>query len=186
MTEDDSTNNRNPHLSFWEKICVDLKDTLKTKALRLANGRVQDAEDLVQGTVCRILMYPRNPQKIRSPRGYMLVVMRNLWIDKEDRERNKITDSLDELLSKEAEQKQRHKVEPAIEPAALRILENNELRARMRVKQGSLTAREELLLEWHLEGYNRKEIAEKLGEDVRLVRQELNALLVKLRARLQR
>lgn len=186
MTEDDSTNNRNPHLPFWEKICVDLKDTLKTKALRLANGRVQDAEDLVQGTVCRILMYPRNPQKIRSPLGYLLVVMRHLWIDKERKERNKKTDSLDELLSKEAKQKQRRKVEPAIEPAALRILENNELRARMRAKQGRLTAREELLLAWHFEGYNCKEIAEKLGEDVRLVRHELNALLAKLRGRLTR
>jgi len=185
MARDDNDNNRNPHRPFWEKVCEELKDALKAKALRLANGRVEDAEDLVQGTVCRILMYPRNPQKIGSPLRYLFRVMRNLWIDGERKERRKKTDSLDELRSRETEQNHRRSVEPTVEPTALRMLENNEFRDKLRAKQGPLTTREKLLLALYLRGYSRKEIADMLNEDVRLIRSDLNAVIAKVRGRLK-
>ena len=95
-------------------------------------------------------------------------------------------ESWDQLRSKEAHEKGRGMAEPAIDPDALRILENNELRAEMRANQGPLTSRENLLLRSYLEGYTCKEIAIKWNEDVRRVRSDLNAVRTKVRGRLIR
>jgi RNA polymerase sigma factor (sigma-70 family) len=184
MSENDPVNNRNQHRRFWEKTCEDFKERLTAQALRFTNGRIHDAEDLVQGTICRILTYPRNPEKVNSPIAYLLRIMRNLWSTNWRKKGSANMESLDELLSQETQQKQRRNVEPAIEPDALRILENSELMAEMRVKKGPLTHREGLLLALHLEGYTCKEIAAKWNEDVRLVRSDLNAVRTKVRNRL--
>jgi RNA polymerase sigma factor (sigma-70 family) len=186
MSENDAVNSRNRHRPFWEKFIEDSKDRLKAKALRFMNGNVHDAEDLMQETVCRILMYPRNPKTTRSPIGYLSTIMRNIWITKWHKEDKAKMESLDELLSKEAQEKRHKVVEPAVEPEALRILESDERRAEMRAKLGLLTSREKLLLTLYLEDYTCKEIAHKLNEDVRLVRSDLNAVRTKVRSRLMK
>ena len=184
MNKDDSNNSRSQHRPFWEKTCEKLHQRLTAKALWLANGRSYDAEDLVQETVLRALTYLRNPNDITNALGYLLSIMRNIWITRWHKEGTANTVSLDELLSNEAQQNQRRSVEPAVEPDVLQFLENNERKAEMRAKQGKLTPREKLLLKLYLECYNCKEIADKLHEDVRLVRSDLNAVRTKVRSRL--
>lgn len=180
----ENVNSRKQHRPFWEKACQEFMPRLIACALRLANGRIYDSEDLVQGTVLRALMYAKDPQETRSPFGYLLSIMRSLWITKWHKEDTAKTDSLDELLSKEAQQHQHSSAEPAVESDILQILENDELRAEIRAKQGPLTPRETLLLALYLEGYKCKEIADKLNEDVGRVRSDLNAMRTKVRNRL--
>jgi DNA-directed RNA polymerase specialized sigma24 family protein len=103
--------------------------------------------------------------------------MHNTWIDKWKKENTASTDSLDSTKALQIQQ-------PAIESNVLRILENKELKDEMSNKQGPLNPREKLLLKYHLEGFNCKEIADKLNEDVRLTRSDLNAVKAKVRARL--
>jgi RNA polymerase sigma factor (sigma-70 family) len=178
-----------PHRELWAKACEVFSQRLRVYALKLANGRLSDAEDLVQETICRMLTYPRKPTEIRSPSDYLLVLMRNLWIAKRRRENRVNMESLDELLSKEEEQKQHRSAVFAVEPDVLRILENDELKAELRAMlraiQGSLKPREKLLLALHLEDYSYKEIAYKLNEDMRVVRSDLNAVITKVRSRLK-
>lgn len=186
MHKNDSANKRTQHRSFWEKTCEALMQRLTAYALRLVNGRIYDAEELVQETVCRILTYPRNPEEIRSHLAYLKTIMRNIWKTWWLRERRASTVSLDELLSKGPQQKQHRGLELAVAPDALRIFENDELRAELHANQGPLTPREEELLQKYLEGYTCKEIAHILGEDARLIRVELNAVKTKVRSRLMK
>jgi DNA-binding CsgD family transcriptional regulator len=90
-------------------------------------------------------------------------------------------DSLDDLQSQKA-----LKNHPTVEPDVLRILENDELKAELRANQGPLTPREKQLLELHLEGYKCDEIADRLNEDVRLIRADLNAVRNKVHQRIKR
>lgn len=182
----ETNNSRDQHRPFWAQACQDFMQRLIAFALKLANGRNYDADDLVQETFCRALTYSRNPEEIRSPFGYLLIIMHNIWIDKWHKEGKAKTESLDEMLSKETQQKQYLSVEPAVEPEALRILENDELLAELHANQGPLTPREKLLLALHLEGYTCKEIASELKEDVRLVSTDLNAMRTKVRTRLMK
>ena len=168
------------HALYWSKASEDYMERLLAYAMRLANGRRYDAEALVQETVCRILMYPTNPEDIRSPLGYLLTTMRRIWNIKWHTEVTAKTESLDELLSKEAQKESHRSAEPTVEPDALRNLENDELRAEMRAIQDPLTSRERELLKLYLEGYTAKEIADKLNEDARVTRYDVNAVRSKV------
>jgi RNA polymerase sigma factor (sigma-70 family) len=187
MSEDATNHQRNQqHRPYWEKACEDSKKTLHTYAFKLANGRIYDVEDLVQETYCHALTSSGNPAKIKNPLAYLLRIMHNIWVDKWKKENTANMESLNGLRSSEAEEGGRAKaVEPAIESDVLRILENKELQAEMRRKQGTLTPRETYLLELHLKKYKCKDIATMLGEDVRLVRSDLNAVRAKVRYRLK-
>jgi RNA polymerase sigma factor (sigma-70 family) len=174
-----------PYREFWVQVCEAFIQRLRVYALRLANGRLSDAEDLMQETVCRILMHPQNPVKVRNPSGYLLCIMRNIWITKWRKEGAAKLESLDELLSKATEENQHRSVAPAVEPDTLRILENNELKAKLRAMQGLLKPREKRLLSLYLDGYKHDEIAAVLGEDVRVIRSDLNAVRAKVSQRLR-
>lgn len=177
MSEDDSHHSRNQHRPYWEAICEDTYQRLIVGARRLANGKHSDAEDYVQETVCRVLLYSPNPAEIGNPLSYLFGVMRNIWIDKWKKEHTANVESLDELLSAG-----KH---PMIEPDIFRILENEEHQDAIQAKQEDLTPREKTLLRLHLDGYKAKEIAEKLHEDVRLTRSDLNGVKAKMRYRLK-
>jgi RNA polymerase sigma factor (sigma-70 family) len=181
MADDDNNNRRDRFRPYWEKAYKDFQQPLSARARRLANGRLYDAEDYMQETFCRALTYARDPEEISNPLGYLLRVMRHVWIDKWASEQTGITDSLEELLSGDRPRN----AEPAMESDIQRILENEQLRAKMEVQQGPLNSREKLLLKLHLEGYKCKEIAKKLNEDVRLTRSDLNAVRTKIRYRLR-
>jgi RNA polymerase sigma factor (sigma-70 family) len=179
-------NSLEQHRLFWAQAYQDYMQRLIAFALKLANGRNFEAEDLVQETFCRALTYAKNPEEIRSPFGYLLIILHRVWIDKWHKEGKAKTESLDEMLSNESQQKQYRSVEPAVEPDALRNLENDELRAELRANQGPLTPREKFLLALHLEGYTCKEIASELNEDAALVSTDLNAIRTKVRTRLMK
>ncbi len=136
----------------------------------------------MQETFCRVLIYPKDPEKISNLFSYLLLVMRNIWRDKWVKEHMGFTESLDELQNSG----RAWSAEPSVEPEVLRILENEELMAEMEVKKGPLTNREELLFTLYLNGFNCKEIAARLNEDVRLTRSDLNAVRTKIRSRLKR
>ena len=182
----ETNNSRDQHRPFWAQACQDYMQRLIAFALKLVNGRSYDADDLVQETLLHALHCSKDPAEVKQPVGYLLRIMRNIWIDKWHKEGKVKTESLDEGLSKETQQKQYRSVEPAVEPEALRILENDELLAELRANQGPLTPREKLLLALHLEGYKCKEIASELKEDVRLVSTDLNAMRTKVRTRLMK
>jgi RNA polymerase sigma factor (sigma-70 family) len=182
MAKDDSDEKRNRYRPYLEKSYKDFSKQLFSRARRLANGRLPDAEDLMQETFCRALIYPGNPEEISNPLGYLLCVMRNAWRDKWRKENTAVTDSLDGPVNSD----RARATEPAIESDIQRILENKELMAQMEVKRGQLTSREELLLKLHLEGFKCKEIATRLNEDVRLTRSDLNAVRTKVRYRIRK
>jgi RNA polymerase sigma factor (sigma-70 family) len=178
MTDDDHGGHRARHGSFWVKALEETNERLMSYARRLANGRVYDAEDLFQETACRALAYARDPGEIRNPAYYLLRMMRNIWIDKWAKENSANVESLDDLLSSA-----RH---PKVEPVVQQVLETQELQEEMYAGQGQLTAREELLLKLHLKGYKSKDIADRLQEDVRVTRTDLNAVKAKVRYRLKK
>ena len=170
----------NDYSLYWTNVYNALRPRLLAYALVLANGKLSDAEDLLQEAFLRVFKYLTNPEKIRSPFAYLKTIMQHVWVTKWRRERTDITESWDELLSKDATQ------EPAMEPDVERILLNDELRNLMSDWKGPLTTEEEELLRLHLEGYNCKEIAEKLDQDVELIQVKLNALVMKVRSRIIR
>lgn len=171
-------------IDFWEECYKRCKKTLLACALKLVNGKCE-ADDLIQETFYRALLYSKNPQEIKNPLGYLLRIMRNVHFSKWRKESANMV-SLDELLSQEGEERRTKFVEPAVEPDVQRILENKELMAQFSVMRGPLNAREERLLELYLDGYSCDEIAKQLGEDVRAIRSDLNAVRTKVRARIRR
>lgn len=176
MSDDEGDVSREQYRPFWGKALEEFDQRLTSYARRLSNGRGYDAEDLIQETACRALVYSRNPAEIRSPLGYLLRVMRNVWSDKWARENVANLESLEDLLSNGRE--------PAVEPDVQRLLESRELKEEMGARQGPLTQREELLLGLYMRGYKCKDIADELGENVRLTRSDLNAVKAKVRYRL--
>lgn len=144
---------------------------------RLTNGDLAKAEDIVSEAFLRAMDFVENTEAIENPFGYLWKVSQRVWSAKRHKERSDKMESL-ELLSAA-----KH---PTIEPAAFRILENQEYREMIRVEQGRLTPRESRLLELHLQANTCDEIASELAEDVRLTRTDLNAVRNKVRYRLRR
>jgi RNA polymerase sigma factor (sigma-70 family) len=179
MTESDHTTNQ--HALYWIKICEDFMQRLIAYALRLANGRSYDADDLVQETVLHALNCSKNPAEVKKPVGYLLRIMRNIWITRWRSENTANTESLDELQSAKA-----LKNHPTVDPEVFRILENQEFAEAMRVFLRSLTPREMRLLKLYLKGYKCHEIAHILSEDVRLTRSDLNSVRTKVQQRIKR
>ena len=170
---------RDRHRPFWEQTCVALYERLTSYASRLANGKSYNAADLVQETVARVLSYPPNPEQIANPLSYLLTVLRNVWSSSWREQHTAETESLEPLISTGALD------HLAVEPDVFRILKNEELLKQLSVRKGRLSPREELLLNLYLQGLSCKEIAALLNDNQRLISADLNALLTKLRYRLQ-
>ena len=65
-------------------------------------------------------------------------------------------------------------------------IENKRLRRIVRVCSQKLTNREKALFLSHLRGYSNEEIAEAWGEDIKVIRKEMNAVIAKMRYRCRR
>ena len=179
MKEGDHT--ANPHALYWTKVCEEFMQRLIAYALRLVNGRSYDADDLVQETLLHALHCSKDPAEVKQPVGYLLRIMRNIWITKWRDEHAANTTSLDELQDTKAT-----KNHPTEDPVVFRILENQEFVEAMRIILISLNPREKSLLKLYLQGYNCGEIAEIMIEDVRVTRSDLNAVRTKVQQRIKR
>jgi RNA polymerase sigma factor (sigma-70 family) len=161
----------------WQELCVMYYSRLMNGARRLANGRVDEAEDLVQETICQALNYKKDPAEVQNPAGYLSRIMFHIWVDKWASENRGNVESLDALLNTDQH--------PTVQPEVFRVLHQEELSSRFASDHGPLTEREELLLQLHLKGFKNQEIAEELNEDVRVIRYDLNAVKAKVRYRLK-
>jgi RNA polymerase sigma factor (sigma-70 family) len=167
----------NRQRQIWERLFLHFYPPLLANAKMLTDD-MASSEDLVQETIVRCLSYAPKPQKIRNPLGYLIRTMRHAWLD--DKHKVKAA-SLDDPTSPEALATERLTVE--VDP--LRSLENEELLKRLYERRGVLASREERLLELLLGGNTNEEIAQELGEDIGVIRSDMNALKAKLRYRLR-
>ncbi|MBN6114035.1 sigma-70 family RNA polymerase sigma factor [Xanthomonas bonasiae] len=55
---------------------------LRRRALRLANGRLDAAEDLLSDTAVKALLFMRrSPEAMTDPQGFLFVVLRHVFLD---------------------------------------------------------------------------------------------------------
>lgn len=178
MADDNHDSDRDDHHVYLDKAYEQHQKSLFNRARRLCNGRHHDAQDLVQETVCRALIYPMNPDKVRNPRGYLLSVMRNVWITKWKKERQALMESFDAILGDPTRQKEL----PAVESDTPRIAKNAELLEQLKDIQAALSQDDKELLTARLEGQTLEEIAAAKNEDLFRTR----ARWYKLQAKLKR
>jgi len=158
----------------WDDIYENLYERLYSVAARLAHGRTELAEDLVQETLVRVLQSSYHPNELKAPLAYLFRIMRNIMIDQARKAKTVLfEDYSDDELQKQL---------PHYEPGIQRKLENEELLA-TRLKSTDLSSREKLLLVLMAEGNDSKEISTVLNEDIRIIRTDLNALKAKIRYR---
>lgn len=181
MNREEGDGGNNQYALYWVQVCEEFMHRLRAYALRLVNGRTYDADDLVQETLYRVLLYPTNPDKVRNPLAYLRSIMRRRWITKWSQENSANMDSLETLQNTKG-----WKNHPTVEPDALRILENEDLLKALRVLLRHLNARERRLLILYLRGYKCDEMSQILKEDVRVTRSDLYAVKSKVYQRIRR
>jgi len=153
---------------------------LLARAQTLTRDRVE-AQDLVQDTIVRCLAYAPDPDRINEPRNFLIKIMYNVWLDRcRLRHRENQMLRLDDWETTELLE-----IELAVKVDFWRRLESEELLKTLRDEQRRLSDRENLLLDLHFQGWTNQEIANSLGEDIRVIRINVNAVMAKLRYRLR-
>jgi RNA polymerase sigma factor (sigma-70 family) len=179
MTEANHSDLRE-HQDFWIAICEKYVLIMIAYARKLVNGREYDAEDLVQETKYRALAASKDPATIKkTPLAYLKGIMRNAWIDKWKSENSANMESI-EYPPGSAKQKQ-----IAVEPIFAQLLECTEAKEKMLPQMGPLTPREATLLKLYLLKKKCGEIADIMGEDVRIIQTDLNRIRNKVNYRLK-
>jgi RNA polymerase sigma factor (sigma-70 family) len=180
MSDKDDRENR---MIMWGQILISLQATLIGFAQGLTKGDIYWAEDLVGETTYRILKYTPDPLEIEDYRSYLSRILKNIWIDQWKKRKGVLMHSIDDetntgLISEL----------PAIEPTALRILENEALKndPKIKIVTAKLKPDERKVLMLHLEDYNCKEIAGILNLDLYYVKYVLNAVRAKIRYRVEK
>jgi RNA polymerase sigma factor (sigma-70 family) len=172
---------RDQYNSYWCGAYVEYRQLLVEYARRLTNGRTDEAEDLTQESICRVLKWPKDPGQVSSPLSYFKRVVRNEWRTKWAKEGAHHVESLDQIAGDPARQKDL----PTVEPEVLRTLENEGLRKELKAKQGPLTEDEKSLLEALGRWETLEEVAAELGEDPRVTKVRYYALIAKVRYRVK-
>ena len=162
--------------SHWGRVCRDSYDRLLARAQRLTHDRVV-AEDLVQQTILRVLTYIPDIRKIKEPRRFLMRTMWNVWADRRPQQMVSLDDS---------ETTESLEIELAVKVDLWRRLESEELLKTLLDEQRRLSNREKQLLNLHLRGWTNQEIANSLGEDIRVIGMDINKLKAKLRYRLRK
>jgi RNA polymerase sigma factor (sigma-70 family) len=141
-------------------------------------------EDLLHDSFVRRLEQGSEAEPIRKPKSYYKRVITHGRIDRLKRKsRNNI--SLDELTNDDPA---KELVDPRRNPEMQ--AEFNEkierYRRMLKIACRDLTKRERELLALHLQGFSNKEIANHLGESLKAIRHDINAIMAKIRYRLVR
>jgi RNA polymerase sigma factor (sigma-70 family) len=176
---------REKHQAQWEIILMDYYLRLLGFArFVLQNNsnavlkRNYEPEDLVNDTVERILHYSVNPEDIKNKWAYQKRILQNRIVDLSKKIGKMPTDSIDDENYSEAEM-------PVENPNPLKNLENEEMRKVLAQVTHDLSDIEKQIFRLYLKGHSRKEIAEILKRDVKVVRHVLNAVKVKIKYRIE-
>lgn len=157
---------------------------------RLPIEELNDIEDKLHDAYVRLLERIPDPSEIEDPENYALKAVQNVCIDRYNcRSRLKAEDCvpLDAPKSDKNEQSLVQLPDPGRGPDMnAEINEENEILLRkLNFHCADLTKREKDLLALHLQGLSNDQIAIAWCEDVKNIRVEMNALVAKIRYRLQ-
>ena len=165
-----------PHLT-WESLFVQFRRLLCAYAYRLTRNAAI-AEDLVQEAFVRAIGSGHEPDQLKAPVAYVRKTMRNIVVDYARKSKGFQFESLDDVNNVDLQ-----KQLPIVDSTIQRDLEDREIHEAIRLKSGRLSPREKRLLELLLEGKTCADISEIFGEDIRIIRSDVNALKAKLRYR---
>lgn len=172
----------NPWVSFFE----DPKE--RKRGLALALRFLKDpceAEDVVQDACVRVFRHPGKEHMS----SYFLKTVQNLCFSRLVSRSRSIVVKAQSLTpsTEESEETSMPTPDPGFNPEVNEErIENNRLRRIVGACSQKLTNREKALFLSHLRGYSNEEIAEAWGEDIKVIRKEMNAVIAKMRYRCRR
>jgi RNA polymerase sigma factor (sigma-70 family) len=174
---------------FWARFCTDHYQP----SVNFAHGRVgniEDAYDIVQSSAERVLRLLPDPNRIGDQKNYWIKIIQNQCYDLLRKRKVETTrtisrdtpsknDDGEEVLSLDP-------VDPNRDPEVNALInEENELLLRaLEMHSADLTEREKTLLALRFAGYTNAEIAKMWGEDVNVIRVDMNAVMAKIRYRI--
>ncbi|HKO95880.1 MAG TPA: sigma-70 family RNA polymerase sigma factor [Pyrinomonadaceae bacterium] len=168
MTESAHVNKLDQEFDSWEAAYVVLRSPLTSTALRLTNGNLAAAEDLVQSIFCRALGSCPDVKTLEHPLRYLRVGLHHTWMKKHPRVEVPLEDVESNYPSL------------IMLPETQEILENREVLEKL-FKAGFLRSADKQLLKALQFGYTLEEIAAKWGEDAGLTRVRWSKIIAKLR-----
>lgn len=149
----------------WEKTYSDNFANLCARTRRrLTKGNAFEAEDAVSDAFLRVMQ--KSPEDIQSPASYWWTAIKRGWFDKQTSASGSRTEYLEDMTPEAVE----NLAAVRVEPEALRVLDQEDSRRALRLKLGPLTLEEQKLVKGRLDGLSFQEIADSLGEDVKLTR----------------
>lgn len=168
---------------LWTRIYVDNFGRLHAQVLnRLTKGNVADAEDVASEAFCRLMRYLPHPEAIDNITGYLWAAAKNVWFDRFKKVDPDSFVSFDDLNNEPMSLPVQATVQQTLEDEeSRRVLKDKVLKA-----PGKLLPREKQLLKLRFEGKDCQETADFLGEDVRIIKYEMNALKAKLSYRIKK
>jgi RNA polymerase sigma-70 factor (ECF subfamily) len=165
------------------------------RAAKLARRRSpieepDDVEDRIQDAFVRLLERRPDAEALEKPESYVLKTVQNVCFDRCKRRSRLRAENTVYLDAQNADKDERSMMElpdPRRGPemdAEIKI-DNERLLRILAEHCRDLTRRERDLLVLHLQGFTNEEIASAWGEDVKVIRADMNAVLAKIRYRLQ-
>ena len=151
---------------------------------------LDNAEDLVQDAWVNVLIRRPDVEGLEKPESSVLKAVQNVCFDRYNRRSRLRAENTVYLDAQKADEDERPMMElpdPRRGPemdAEIKI-DNERLLRILAAHCRDLTKRERDLLALHLQGYTNEEIASAWGEDVKVIRTDMNAVLAKVRYRLQ-
>jgi DNA-directed RNA polymerase specialized sigma24 family protein len=178
--------------SGWNEVFENIQ--LRKRLIGFAELRlpVQDkayAEDIYQQAMLNA--FEVDPNRIDDKVNYLIKIVQNLCYDQHTRP-GRLSPALTVLLDAQHNEENKELLpmqipDPKRGPALdAEVKEQNEKYLRtLALHSTDLTEREKELLRLHLCGFTNKEIAVRKGEDVKVIRADMNAVKAKIRYRVQ-
>jgi RNA polymerase sigma factor (sigma-70 family) len=175
---------------FWARFCTNYYQPGVNFA-RWRVGNIEEACDVVHDSVVRVLRLLPDPDRIGDQKNYWLKIIQNRCYEllrKRNMEAARTVSR--DTPSKNGDGEEVLPPDPADpnrDPEMnARINEENELLlSELEMHCADLTKRERDLLALRFPGYTNAEIAKMWGEEVKVIRADMNAVMAKIRYRLQ-
>jgi RNA polymerase sigma factor (sigma-70 family) len=175
----------------WESFCENPRE--QKRGLDLANRIVKNrslAEDILHDINVRMLKRKNADEKEIKPKYFLKAMKNGSLTELGKRSRLMLTNAvqIDRPLTGESEDGSGQIPDTGFNPEmeAERCETNNRFLRIVRSCSQNLTDREKALFLSHLRGYTNEEIAEAWGEDIKLIQEEMNAVIAKMRYRCRR